>query len=416
MNRRNFLFASALAATLGIPFPSRAVAGNQRKLIFVFAPGGWDITRVFAPAFGNPLVAMEADADRASAGGIDYVAHPLRPSVDQFFSRYHDRSLVLNGMLVRSIAHEICTMIAMTGTSSGTSPDWGAIVADQDRLGYTLPHLVLSGPSFPGDKGVAVARTGQAGQLEALVTGEVENWSLTPVSTPDRVTESVVDRYLARRAEAAAMGQDGVRGRLTTAFADSNEKLRALKDLRYGMRFVSTTLLQDQSRVAVDALAKGVSRCVTISYAGNEGQGWDTHAANDASQTVLWEGLFAGLIELMALLESTPGTAADTLADETLVVVLSELARTPNLNATDGKDHWPHTAALLIGRGITGDRVVGGFDDAMFGAAIDPGSGELDPGGETLSAEALGATVLQWCDVDPGPYVSGVAPLTGVLS
>jgi hypothetical protein len=157
-------------------------------------------------------------------------------------------------------------------------------------------------------------------------------WSATPVATPD-----------------------GVRGRLTTAFADSTQKLGDLKDPRYSMRFANTTLLQDQSRVAVDALAKGVSRCVTIAYAGNEGQGWDTHANNDASQTVLWEGLFSGLVELMALLESTPGNSAVTLADETLVVVLSEMARTPNLNATNGKDHWPHTSALLIGPGITGN-------------------------------------------------------------
>jgi hypothetical protein len=416
MNRRNFLFASALAATLGIPLPSRAVPGNARKLLFVFAPGGWDVTRVLAPVFQTRGVAMERDAERASAGGIDYVSHPLRPSVDSFFSRYHDRSLVLNGVLVRSIAHEICTMIAMTGTSSGRAPDWGAIVADTDRLGYTLPHLVLSGPSFPGDKGVAVARTGLSGQLEALVSGEVEDWSATPVASPDRVAESVVDRYLQRRAAAAAMGQDGVRGRLTTSFRDSADKLRALKDLRYGMRFSGTTLMQDQSRVAVDALAKGVSRCVTLSFAGNEGQGWDTHADNDAQQTVLWEGLFSGLVELMALLETTPGTSADTLAEETMVVVLSEMARTPNLNPTNGKDHWPHTSALLIGPGITGDRVVGGFDDAFFGRAIDPGSAEVDDRGETLSAESVGATILEWCDVDPGPYVSGVSALSGVLA
>jgi hypothetical protein len=185
MNRRNFLVSGAMAmAALGVPLPSSAVPGNARKLLVVFAPGGWDVTRVFAPQFGSATVAMEADADRATAGGLTWVSHPLRPNVDSFFQRWHDRALVLNGVLVRSIAHEICTMISLTGTSSGVSPDWPAIVADQDRLGYTLPHLVLSGPSFPGDKGVAVARTGTAGQLEALVSGEVENWSRTPVSTP----------------------------------------------------------------------------------------------------------------------------------------------------------------------------------------------------------------------------------------
>jgi uncharacterized protein (DUF1501 family) len=81
--------------------------------------------------------------------------------------------------------------------------------------------------------------------------------------------------------------------------------------------------------VAVDALSRGVSRCVTTSFLGVDGQGWDTHANNDALQTVLWDDLFAGLVGLMAQLETTPGTSAPTLAEETLVVVMSEMARTP---------------------------------------------------------------------------------------
>lgn len=417
MNRRNFLISGLLAASaLGVPLPAAAVPGNTRKLLVVFAPGGWDVTRVFAPMFSNRAVAMEADAERATAGGLPYVAHPLRPSVDRFLAAHADRTLVLNGLLVRAIAHEICTMIALTGTSSGRSPDWPAIVADQDRLGYTLPHLVLSGPSFPGDKGVAVARTGTAGQLDALVTGEVENWSAVPVATGDRVSESLVDDYLLRRSGAVAASADPARARLGRSFDDSARKLRALKDLRYDLRFAGGGVIGDQIRVATDALSSGVSRCVTLSFGGYDGQGWDTHANNDALQTVLWEDLFAALGELMGALEAAPGAAGGSLADETLVVVMSEMARTPNLNATLGKDHWPHTSAMLVGPGLTGGRVVGGFDDLFYGRPVDPDTGELSARGEALSAESLGATLLAWCDLDPGPYVSGVRPLRGVLA
>jgi hypothetical protein len=71
---------------------------------------------------------------------------------------------------------------------------------------------------------------------------------------------------------------------------------------------------------------------------------------------------------------------------------------------------------MLVGPGITGDRVVGGFDDLFFGRTIDPSSGEPSSRGVGLSAESVGATLLQYCDVDPGPYVSGVEPLSGVLT
>ena len=42
------------------------------------------------------------------------------------------RSLILNGLMVRSIAHEICTLIAMTGSTSGVTPDWPAVIAARD--------------------------------------------------------------------------------------------------------------------------------------------------------------------------------------------------------------------------------------------------------------------------------------------
>ncbi|MEQ1503658.1 MAG: DUF1501 domain-containing protein [Myxococcota bacterium] len=418
MNRRNFLYgASAALAAMGVALPSRAVGVNDRKLIFVFAPGGWDPTRVFAPEFANPNVSMEARAERASKGGLAWVSHPDRPSVDLFFDNQHQRSLVVNGMMVRSIAHEICTMITMTGTSSGLAPDWPAIVANQDRVAYTLPHLVISGPSFPGDLGVAVARTGVNGQLEALVSGEVEQWSAVPVQSPDRVDEDLIDRYLARRAGARAEGsRSEVEARLTAAFRDSTSKVGELKDLRYTMDFQASILLEDQARVAVDALKNGVSRCVTIAYAGAQGQGWDTHAQNDDAQSPLWEGLFAGLLRLTALLEGTPGHSGATLADETMVVVLSEMARTPALNGLLGKDHWPYTSAMLVGPNLTGDRVVGGFDDAYYGKLVDPATAEVSETGEVLSAESLGATLLTWAGIDPAEHVSGVAPLDGVLA
>jgi Protein of unknown function (DUF1501) len=421
MNRRHFLYGagtSAALATMGVSIPGAAAVGaSAKKLIFVFAPGGWDATRVFASEFANPAVDMEPLAELSTRGGLSWVSHPERPSVDVFFQNHHSRMLVLNGMLVRSIAHEICTMIALTGTTSGVAPDWPAIVANADLGAYVLPHLVISGPSYPGDLGVAVARTGINGQLEALVSGAVEDWSAIPVQYPDRVGESLIDRWLARRAGArAASYRSTVEQQLVQQFADSMDKVTALKDLRFTMDFNATILLEDQARVAVDALANKVSRCVTISFAGLQGQGWDTHADNDAAQSPLWEDLFGGLLQLQVLLDQTPGESAPTLADETLVVVLSEMNRTPALNGLNGKDHWPYTSALLIGSGITGDRVVGGFDDAYYGLTIDPATGDITEDGTVLSAEALGATLLQYAGVDPEAYVSGVEPLSGVLT
>jgi uncharacterized protein (DUF1501 family) len=51
------------------------------------------------------------------------------------------------------------------------------------------------------------------------------------------------------------------------------------------------------------------------------------------------------------------------LLDETLVVVTSEMGRTPKVNANGGRDHWTHCyGTMLAGGGIKGGTVVGASD------------------------------------------------------
>jgi hypothetical protein len=52
------------------------------------------------------------------------------------------------------------------------------------------------------------------------------------------------------------------------------------------------------------------------------------------------------------------------LLDSTMVLAWGEFGRTPKLNATNGRDHWPGVfSAALAGGGIKGGRVVGSSDD-----------------------------------------------------
>lgn len=414
-SRRDLLKAGALSmGALGLPRFAQAATPEDLRFLFVFAQGGWDPTRVLASPFSNRFVSMDAGSERGTAGGISFVDHPDRPSVRAFFENHHSRSVILNGVMVRSIAHEICTLIAMTGTTSGVSPDWPAILAASGG-DYVLPHVVLGGPSFPGSLGEAVARTGSNGQLEALISGSALSWQAAPMGGPSRPSEAIMDRYLERRAAArASYGLSAQDSALTGDFSAAVNKLRALKDLQYVMDFTGGADLASQAEVAVEALSLGIARCMTLS--GNGGASWDTHANNDQDQSLLWENLFVGLNQLMALLDATPGPAGGTLADQTVVVVLSEMGRTPQLNSFNGKDHWPYTSILLAGAGLAGDRVIGDFDDSFYGLPIDPGSGEVSESGQVLSAESVGATLLELAGIDPDEFVSGVSPITGILS
>lgn len=431
MDRRTFLGGSLAgtaalglsAAAPGLLLPRQAVASpgspsaSDLRFIFVFASGGWDTTRVFADAFDNSSVDMEAGAQRATAGNIDYVGHPDRPGVTGFMEANHHRMVVVNGVLVRAIAHEICTMLAMTGGSTGLDPDWAAILASAERDRFTLPHLVMGGPSFPGELVTSVARTGASGQLEGLLSGDILQHNDAFVYQPGTPFENAIDRFVQRRVAAREQSTHSPMDQaLAREYADATRAAVGLKAYRYVMDFSGGGGLSGQAQVAVDALRLGLCRCITLGYAGAGGVGWDSHANNDDTQGPLFESLFGGLAQLMTLLEQTPGDTGGSLADQTVVVVMSEMARTPQLNATLGKDHWPYTSMMLLGPGLAGDRVIGAYDDNFSGATVDLASGDLVDDASIVSAEAVGAALLELADIDPGDYVTGTQPLRGILS
>lgn len=418
MNRRAFL-SSAAAATLLAARPGRARAASSvpRKFIFVFNSGGWDPTRTFAPLFDNSNVAMESQAVEATAGGLRYVDHPDRPSVRSFFQEFHSRSLVLNGILVPAVSHELCTTLSMTARTAGTDPDWPAILASAYADRYTLPHLVIAGPSYSGPYSALVVRAGANSQLDYLLSASgAQQQPDISVPTPDAATLSVMDRYVN---EVAAARLKQTRGPLDAvlagAFEKALEKASALRDLRDRISFGSGSDYTTQNQLAANTLSLGLTRCVTLVVSGGSATRWDSHSENDPVQSELFELLFAGLNDLMLRLETTPGEGGGSLADETVVVVLSEMGRSPSLNALDGKDHWPYTSALLVGPGLTGDRVVGGFDEYYRGSPVDTGTGELSSGGVTPSVAMLGATLLALGGLDPADHVSDAPVLDGVL-
>lgn len=282
--RRGVLLGSAAAAALpAFVRPAAAATGGDpnTKFIFVMNYGGWDPTRVLAPEFVNPNVDMERTADEATIGNISFVDHANRPKVREFFTSYHDRTTIFKGVLVPSVAHENCLRISMTGSTRQDASDWPAIIGGVQGQEFSLPHVVASGPSFPGRYGAFVTRTGTSGQLPALLDGSIIGWSTEPVSKPEWKVEDTMDRYLARRASAAAAAARGGSAYLAESFASAVTRAGSLKDLSSVVDWSSSSSFADQVGFAVDVLSLGVSRCVTMNFSH---YGWDTHAANDTYQ------------------------------------------------------------------------------------------------------------------------------------
>jgi len=382
----------------------------RRRFLFVVNRGGWDPLTAIAPKFGAAQITMPVGTEPATIGGIPIADHAMRPSVRAFFEAWAPRTLVVHGLSVRSVAHEVCEVTMMTGQATGGAPDMATRLA---TLGEddALPHLVVGGPTYPGKLAALVARAGASGQLQELVTGDLLARSDVPVSGPSRPAGRVIDDFVRRRTDAFVAAHPTPRRQ---ALASALARATRLEDLQWDMSFSADGTFGGQLDVAVQALSRGIAQCVTVSPPVS----WDTHTDSDNQQSQLWEALFAGLNRAMGRLAAAPSPAGGDvkLLDDVVVVVLSEMARTPQLNADQGRDHWPWTSALVIGAGITGARVVGGYDAGYSGRGVDPATGELDDARPAPSPAALAATLLQLAGLDPGVMGPGVTPLSGVLT
>jgi len=94
-------------------------------------------------------------------------------------------------------------------------------------------------------------------------------------------------------------------------------------------------------------------RMVSLTYGG-----WDHHdniASGIGDQLPKFDQAFAALIEDLD---------QRGLLDSTLVVVSSEFGRTPKINATAGRDHWPKVFSVAMAGGGVRRGVVHGASDA----------------------------------------------------
>lgn len=180
-------------------------------------------------------------------------------------------------------------------------------------------------------------------------------------------------------------------GRLQAKAASlvSSEKMRAAFDIRResaSLRDRYGRHLFGQSALMGRRMLEAGARFVTVLWDCPDGYSWDSHIhSRDVDQHLL-----PGLDQtLSALLEDMSDRG---LLDETLIVCVGEMGRTPKpANTQWGRGHWSHCfPAVLAGAGIRGGTVYGRSDkDAGY------------PAEKPVSPETLSATIFHALGVSP---------------
>ncbi len=434
LSRRNFLLGSAVAAALA-PRSLAAQAGSHPEFLVVcLADGGWDPLYAFDPKPGNNTVTAPFDAGRAENPGAEYTrtfghnqliqCNDLeRAPVTRFFEDWGHRTAVLNGMWMGSIVHEPCRIRLLTGTTQASNPDWPTIFGARMGGDAPLGSIDFSGLGYPGTLAGTTGRVGVRSQLKALLDPAsvypAPTWAdyALPLYTPTESEQDAVRTVLEQRAAAFRERMSDAGGHNDRRIDDLLTSLdRRERLIDSGVEIVGELDLaaiptfEQQVGTAAGLLDNGLCRAVTLKLDAD----WDTHTGNHPGQSSNFSAFFRSISNLLGELE-TRG-----LLDRTLVVVGSEMGRTPRENVNFGKDHWTHSSQLLIGAGVRGGLTLGGTDDSLESLKMDLATG--DPTGAAQDGNAPGelckydnfaAGVLAHMGIDPGEFYPSVTPFTG---
>lgn len=135
-----------------------------------------------------------------------------------------------------------------------------------------------------------------------------------------------------------------------------------------GMQMGYASAMRGQNLLLARRLVEAGVPFVNVYDYKQQGQNWDAHA-NGAVQHKT-QLLPPADRALSALIEDLD---ARGLLDSTLIIATGEFGRTPKINGSAGRDHWPECyTVLLAGGGVRGGAVYGSSDSQGAFHATDP--------------------------------------------
>lgn len=393
MDRRNFLklaSAAGLSVVSPVVYGERGLKEDTRNsydpyegllFLFVNAGGGWDPTSLCDPKGA----AYEDEPDRMNnylADDIEQVGNIRYAPVagnNAFFQKHYERTMVVNGIDMRTNGHDAGNRHTWSGRLSEGYPSMAAFFAA--AFGPEQPLAFLSFGAYSETAGlVARTRSGNINVLQRLaypsrMNPDDENSSFHSEYAQEAIARAQRDREVALLANQGLPRIQQSMSTLFTSRSGSNELRRLTEFLP---ETFSDNPIGEQGQLALAAFKAGV--CVSANLSTG---GFDTHGNHDASHFPSLQRLTEGLDVIWDEAERMG------VADRVFVAVGSDFGRTPGYNAGNGKDHWPISSMMFMGAGVPGNTVVGASTERhqAVGMNLDnlqldnnPDAAHLEPG------------------------------------
>lgn len=380
LHRRRFLKVGALGAGLTLSQYFRlanagaADAATQRSAILVFLQGGPSHQDTFDLKPDAPSEYRgEFNPIKTNVPGVEICEHLPK------LARCADHYAIVRGITHNLADHGLGSTYLLTGNRPGPLikyPTYGSVVSKEFPAAPDLPAFVsidepLDGPGFLGIQHSALAtgdrpRPDRPFSVRGVTLGD--GMDITQLENRQQLSSDLDTLFRGHEKlsdEVAAI--DEFAGKAHRILSSSST--RKAFDLsgepasiagRFGTHETGQSLL-----LACRLIEAGV-RFVTV-IIGN----WDTHQQNFAT---LKRTLLPQFDQGLAAMFTTLGDKG--LLDSTAVMVTGEFGRTPKINGTAGRDHWPRAMfSLMAGGAVRGGQVLGASD----ATASEPAEGGWSP-------------------------------------
>ncbi len=373
--RRDFLKLCGLAG-LGVAAPigfeslglaASPDSGYEGPFYVVFnAAGGWDTTCLMDPKGINEMNRLYKEGDILTQGAHKFA--PTAPHIqggmsnEDFFKEFGGELLTINGLDYSVNNHAPGARYMATGKLDSLAfPTFAALVAACNGPSCPIAFLTFGNYSNTGNL-VAMSRVPYLQSLQKVANADyVEGNLRSPYHeafVTDRIERALKDQTDARISDQLLPRVERAQSMLYAAQLNSKALQRVTP---YILRTQPKERMSQQADIALASFKAGV--CVSANLSIGQ---FDSHANNDRDQMKLIPEFLAGIAYLMRRAEELQ------IRDKLVVVIQSEMGRTPTYNAGNGKDHWSIGSIMFMGKGIKGNRVLGATDEKQFGVPLNP--------------------------------------------
>ena len=375
--RRDFLKLCGLAG-LGLAFPFRFPTSSKAEskdnayagpfYVVLNASGGWDTTYLMDPKGIEGINRLYQAGDILTRGNHKFAPTEKHKSGgmsnEEFYAEFGDELLVLNGLDYSVNNHSPGARYMATGKLDSLAyPTFAALVAACQGPECPLSFLTFGNYSATGNL-VAMSRVPYLPSLKKLANADaVEGNEKAPYHDRfalDRIEQALLSEHQAASADPRLPRVERAANMLYSAQVNSKALERVTPHIPAS---IPKERLGQQVEIALASFKAGV--CVSANLTIGQ---FDSHANNDPDQMKLIPEFLAGIAYLMRRAEELK------IRDQLVVIVQSEMGRTPTYNNGNGKDHWSIGSIMFLGRGIKGNRVIGATDEKQFHVPVDPKS------------------------------------------